>query len=120
MLDFGILRLDILLIKCLCIAPLIPAVIVMRGFVFHPWFCMLSINESYLACLCVRACSGNLSWQYVNSMSCIVCVEDGSKGVGVWFGAPSIFRIYGLNLAWHWQFVYEHALFTSHYGIICS
>ena len=61
MLDFGILRLVNLLTNCSCIAPLTPAVIVMRGFVFHPLFCMLLINGSYLACLSVRACSGNLS-----------------------------------------------------------
>jgi hypothetical protein len=36
-------------------APLIPVVIVMRGLGFHPLFCMVLINESYLVCLCVRA-----------------------------------------------------------------
>jgi hypothetical protein len=66
MLDFGILRLVNLVMACSCIAPLTPAAMVMRGFVFHPLFCMLLINESYLAYLCVRTCSGNLSWQYVN------------------------------------------------------
>ena len=100
-LDFGILRLVALVIACSCIAPLTPAVMVMRGFVFHPLFCMLLINESYLACLCVRACSGNLSGQYVNSMNCTMCVGVGSKDVGVWFGAPSMHNIHGLNLAKH-------------------
>ena len=32
-----------------------------EGYVFHPLFCILLINGSYLACLCVRACSGNMS-----------------------------------------------------------
>ena len=32
-------------------------------FGFHPWFCRALINGSYLVCLCVRACLGNLSWQ---------------------------------------------------------
>ena len=67
----------------------------MRGFVFHPRFCMLLINGSYLVCLCVRACSRNMSWQYVISMNSIVCVGDGSKSVGVWLGAPSTLRICG-------------------------
>ena len=44
-----------------CIAPLTPAVIMIRGFVFHPLFCMLLINGSCLMCLCVRVCSGNQS-----------------------------------------------------------
>ena len=60
MLVFGILRLASLLLECSCIAPLTHVVIVMRVFVFHPWFRMVSINGSYLACLCVRACLGNL------------------------------------------------------------
>ena len=53
------------------------------GFVFHPLSYMLLMNGSYLPCFCVVACSGNLSWQYVNPMSCIVCVGAGSIGVGV-------------------------------------
>jgi hypothetical protein len=83
MLDFGILRSVGLLTECLCRASLTPTEIVMKGFVFHPMFCMLLINGSYLACLCVRACSGNMSWQYVNSMNCIMYAGVGSKGVGV-------------------------------------
>ena len=70
MLVFGILRLDSLLMECLCMAPRTPAIIVIRGFVCHPRFHTLSIKGS----LCMRACSGNLSWQYVKSMNCIVCV----------------------------------------------
>ena len=42
-----------------------------------------------------------MSWQYVNSMNCIVCVcvSEGGRGVGVLFGAPSIQRMSGRNLA---------------------
>jgi hypothetical protein len=43
-----------------CIAPLTPAVMVMRGLVFHPLFCSVVISGSYLVCLCVRACSGGI------------------------------------------------------------
>ena len=39
-------------------------------------------------CLCVRAWSGYMSWQRVNSMSWIVSVGEGAIGVCVWFGAP--------------------------------
>ena len=35
----------------------------------------------------MRAWSGNLSWQYVNSMTWIVSVREGAIGVCVWFGA---------------------------------
>ena len=97
---FWILRLDSLLMECSCMAPRTPVVIVIRGFVCHPIFRTLSIKGSYLACLCMRACSGNRSWQYVNSINCIVCVGDGSRGVDVWVGTPKILRMSGLSLAW--------------------
>ena len=45
---------------------------------------------------------------------------DGSRGVDVWVGAPSIFRISGLSLAWHWQLVCEHVHLISHSGIVRS
>ena len=99
MLVFGILRLANFSMDCSWIAPLTPVVIVMRGFVFQPLFRIVLINGSYFAFFCVRACSGNMSWQYKNSMNCIVYVCEGSKGVVVWFGAPNMQRIYGLNLA---------------------
>ena len=99
MLDFGIFRSSNFLIDCSCIAPLSPTVIVIRSFVFQPLFRISSINGSYLACFCVMACSGNLSWQYVISMNCIVCVCEGSNGVGVLFGIPRIQRMSGLSMA---------------------
>jgi hypothetical protein len=74
MLVFGIFRLASFSMDCSCIAPLTLVVIVMRGFVFQPLFPMALINGLYLACFCVMACSRNMSWQYVNSMNCIVCV----------------------------------------------
>jgi hypothetical protein len=49
----------------------------MRGFTFHPLFCMVLISGSYLTCFCSRAWSGNLSWQYVNSMNWTMCVGEG-------------------------------------------
>jgi hypothetical protein len=52
----------------------------------------------YLSCFCVRACSGNLSWQYVNSMNWIVCLGDGDIGGCVCFGAPITHRMFGLSL----------------------
>jgi hypothetical protein len=56
MLVFGILRLASLLVDCSCIAPLTPAVMVIRGFVFQPLFLIVLISGSYFPCFCVRAC----------------------------------------------------------------
>jgi hypothetical protein len=99
MLVFGILRSVSLLIEWSCIAPLTPVVMVIRGFCFQPLLLIVLISGSYLSCFWVRACSWNLSCQYVNSMSCIVCACEGSRGVEVWFGAPNTQRMFGLSLA---------------------
>ena len=61
MLDFGILSSTSFSMDCSCIAPLTPAVIIIRGFVFQPLFRIVLISGSYFACFCVIACSGNLS-----------------------------------------------------------
>ena len=63
MLDLGILSLWSCSMECSWMAPLTPTVIVMRGLVCHPLFCIFWIRGSYLVCLCVMACSGNMSWQ---------------------------------------------------------
>ena len=83
MLPFGILSLVKFSMECSWIAPLTPTVMVINGLTFHPLFCMVFISGSYLVCLWARASSGNLSWQYVNSINCIVCLGEGSMGVGV-------------------------------------
>ena len=98
MLVFGMLRSFNLLMDCSCMAPLTPAVIVMRGFVFHPLVLIALISGSYLARFCAMACSGNLSWQYVNSMY-VLCVSVRVLWVDVCFGAPSMHRMSGLSLA---------------------
>ena len=79
--------------------PLTPNVMAVRVLVCQPWFCMFVINESYLMCLCVRAWSGNMSWQCVNSMSWIVTLEEGVIGVCVWCGAPIMHRMSSLRLS---------------------
>ena len=83
MLYFGILRLANLLMESSCISPLTPAMIVTRELVLHPLFCMVLISGSYLVRLCVRACSGNLLWKYVNSMNWTMYVDESSMGVCV-------------------------------------
>ena len=79
---------------------------------------MVSFSGSYLACLCVSACSENLSWQYMNSMNCIVCLDDGDMGVCAWFGAPIMHRMSGLSLAWHWHGFWWHVHWSSPSGIV--
>ena len=120
MLGFGIFMLVSLHMECSCIAPLTSVVMVMRGLVFHPLLCIVSISESYLICLYVRAWSRNLSWQYVNLMNWTTSLGEGEMGVCVWFGAPNMHRISGLNLAWHWHVVYGHVHLRNHSGIVCS
>ena len=44
----------------------------------------------------------------------------GVMGVCIWFGAPILHRISGLNLAWHWHVVCVHVQLRSHSGIVCS
>jgi hypothetical protein len=107
--------------ECSWIAPCItPAVMVIRGLIFHPLFCIVFISGSYLVCLCVRACFGNLSWQYVNSINWIVCVGDGSIGVCIWLGAPIMHIMSGLNLALHWHFLCGHVQIENEVlNIIC-
>jgi hypothetical protein len=69
MLDLGIFSLVNFSMECSCMAPLTPDVMVMMGLVFHPLLCRVLINGSYFMCFRMRACSGNLSWQYVNSIN---------------------------------------------------
>ena len=60
MVRLGIFRLASLFRECSCKALLTPVVMIMRGLVCHPLFCMVLISASDLVCLCVRAWSGNL------------------------------------------------------------
>ena len=94
--------------ECSCMAPLTPAVMVIRGLVFHPLYWMALIGGPYLVCLCVRACLGNLSWQYVNSMNSIMWLGDGDIGSCVWVGALIMHKMSGLSLAWHWHGFWGH------------
>ena len=118
MLGFGISRL-VSLLECSCKSPLTPIMMVIRGLVFHPSFCMVLMRGgSYLVCLCVRAWLGYMLWQYVNSMSWIVSVGEGDIGVCVWFGALIMHKIYGCSLARHWHVVCGHVHVRSLYGIV--
>ena len=56
MVDFGMFSCASLVMECSCMAPLTPAMMVMRGFVCQPRFCIVLISGSYFSCLCARAC----------------------------------------------------------------
>ena len=120
MLFFGIFSLVSRSMECSWIVPLTPAVMVIRGLTFHPLFCIVLINGSYLVCLCVRASCGDLSWQYVNLINWIVWLREGSIGVCVWLGAPVMHIVSGLSLAWHWRFLCEHVHARIHSSIAWS
>ena len=62
LLDFGSLSLVSCSLECSWMAPLTPSMIVMRGSAIHLLVCMFWISGSYLVCMCVMACSGNLSF----------------------------------------------------------
>ena len=99
--------------RCLWIATLALAVMVMKGLVFHPLFYMVLLNEFYLICVCVKVWSGKLSWQYMNSLIWIVYMGEGAMGVCIWFGAPNMHRMSNFNLAWHWHVVCGHVNLRS-------
>ena len=67
--------------ECLYIAHVTLVVIVMRGSVFYPLFCMMVISGSYSVCLCVRAWSGNMLCQYASPMNWTLNVGEGDMGV---------------------------------------
>ena len=62
MVGFSIFILISLLMQCSCMAPLTLAMMIIRGLIFHPVFCMVLIKGSDLVCLCLRAWSGYMSW----------------------------------------------------------
>ena len=45
-------------------------------------------------------------------------VGEGDIGVCIWFMAPIMDRMYGLNFAWHWHVVCVHVHLRSHSGIV--
>ena len=53
-------------------------------------------------------------------MNSTVNVGEGDIGVWVWFGAPIMHRISGLNLTRHWHVVYGHMHLKSPSIIVCS
>jgi hypothetical protein len=72
----------------MCVVALAPAVIIIRGSTFHPLAAILSINGLYLLCFVSSVYGENLSFQYVNSMNCMVRLGSMSVGGSFWYGNP--------------------------------
>ena len=53
-------------------------------------------------------------------MNWTVTLGEGVIGVCIWFRAPTMHRMYGLSLAWHWHVVCVHVHLRSHSGFVCS
>lgn len=68
----GILRFSSVVSDCLWIAPCTLAAIVMRGLTSHPVVCLVFNGGCYICWIFHLAILGKLSWQYMNSMSCMV------------------------------------------------
>ena len=91
------------LLVCSNRAPLIPAVMVIRGLTFHPCCVGMSINGWYFICLVSMVVSENQSWQFVNSINCIVGFGVGFWGMRQRFEAPNTHTMYGLSFVTLWQ-----------------
>ena len=55
---------------------------------------------------------GNLSWQEVNSMDCMILIGVGVNRGWLMLGAPNTQRIFGLSLV--------HVHFTNHSRLVMS
>lgn len=63
----------------------------------------MATSGSYLMCLCSKACSWNLSWHYVNSMSWSVIDGEGVMGKERWLGPSIMHGMSILNYMGHWH-----------------
>ena len=50
----------------------------------------------------------------------IMSAGEGDSGVCIWFGAPTMHRISGLNLAWYWHVACAHVHLSSQFETIWS
>ena len=97
----GILSI-VILDECSWIAPLTPAVMVMRGLTCHPRIPLsVCMSKLYLANIFLYTVVGNISWQYVISMNRRIFGGVGVKGGWLSMGAPSTHRMSSLSLVKH-------------------
>ena len=111
------LRSSILLV---CIAPLTPAVMVIRGLVFQPCAFIASISGLYLVSFVCMACSINLSCVKVNSMICMVRSGVGIRGPFCSYVAPCMYTMSGCSFARHSHRVLLHVHLSIHGGMVLS
>ena len=75
----------------MCVVALAPAVMTIRGSTFHPRAVILAISGLYLLFLASSVPGENLSFQYLNSINCIVRLGLLQKGFH--FGKVSLSHI---------------------------
>ena len=107
-------------IEGMCVVPLAPAVMTMRGSTFHPCCMMLLISGWYFRSFLSIVSGENMSFVYVNSINCIVRLLSGFRGGGLWYGRPLMQSISGLNLALQWHLCWLHVHINSHGGTVFS
>lgn len=100
-------------------APLTPAVSVLKGSTFQLLSHSVGISGSYLLSWIVML--GNMLWQYVNYVNCMVFGEEG-KREGVWplLGALRTHMMYGLRRDKHVHVVSRHVHCRSHVGTMMA
>ncbi len=104
----------------ICVVALAPAVMTIRGSIFHPLAAMLSISGLYLLVLASSVFGKNLSLQYVNSINCMVRLGSISVGGSLWYGKPLTQRMSGLNLELQWHLCVPHVQGSSQLGAVFS
>ena len=97
-----------------CMPPHTPAMMVMRGFTFHPLLCRVLISGSYSVCSSLRAWLGNLSWQYEDFYELDCGYEGRDYWCLDWVGAPIMHRMANLSFPWHWHGVWARVHLSSY------
>ena len=121
MVGIGILNLSSSsFIDGMCVVALAPAVMTIRGSIFHPLATILSISGLYLLVLASSVSGENLSLQYVNSINCMVRLGSISVGGSLWYGKPLTHRMSGLNLELQWHLCVPHVQGSSQLGAVFS
>jgi hypothetical protein len=104
----------------MCVVALAPAVIIIRGSIFHPLAAILSINGLYLLFFASSVSGENLSLQYVNSMNCMVRLGLMSMGGSFLYGNPLTQSMSGLSLELQWHLCVLHVQGSSQLGTVFS
>ena len=104
----------------MCVVALAPATSTMSGATFQPLVIMLLMSGWYFVVFLSRDYVVNLSFQYVNSMNCVVIPVVGVSVGGWLYGCPMTHSMSDLNLALQWHLWVPHVHGSSHAGMVFS